>query len=120
MKTLGKMLALYGAVLVLFGCAYWFYYQLSWPQASGCPTEFHGQRVEFPATVTGVQPQLFQGSFDALPAYVDLRDDHGIECAANLASGNWRGPGIGSHIRAKVRVGNGRFDGLIIDGWDRG
>lgn len=114
------MLALYAAVLVLFGCGYWLYYQLSWPQASGCPTEFQGQGVEFPATVTRVQPQLFQGSFDALPAYVNLRDDHGIECSANLASGNWGGPGIGSHIRAKVRVGNGRFDGLIIDGWDRG
>jgi hypothetical protein len=120
MKTLGKMLALYAVGLVLFGCAYWLYYQLSWPQASGCPSEFHAQRVEFPATVTGVQPPLFQGSFDALPAYVDLRDDNGIECSANLASGSWHGPGIGSHIRAKVRVGSSRFDGLIIDGWDRG
>ena len=97
------MVALYAGALVLFGGVYLLYYQLSWPQGNGCPTEFQGQRVEFPATVTGVQPPLFQGSFDALSAYVDLRDDNGIECSANLASGSWRGPGIGSHIRAKVR-----------------
>ena len=114
------MLGLYALVLVLFAGAYWLYYELSWPQGNGCPTEFQGQRVEFPATLTGVQPPLFQGSFDALPAFVDLRDDEGIECSANLASGSWRGPGIGSHIRAKVRVGTSRFDGLVIDGWDRG
>ena len=118
MRTIAKMLGLYALVLVIAGCGYWVYYQLSWPQAAGCPSEDRDERVEFPATITAVRPAMFQGSFDALPASIEMRDDNGKVCTALVDSHSWGGPGVGSHIRVKIQVHEDSYGGYLeAKGW---